>query len=174
MARPPLTCRRCNGSVPWPTSNPSVTNSWNTQLPAVISNTYASSYAVYSITPARPKSKNLRFLMVANMLSPARVFNCAHQSSWEPHLRSYQHQLAGHEFIRHVIQPRSPLGTFGVVCTNWGDTFGRMQWRPDASKTKQHCNSSALSSPVRYSDKKPLNEVNTLSLCAPSNCRRWY
>jgi hypothetical protein len=25
-----------------------------------------SSYAVYSITPARPKSKNLRFLMIAN------------------------------------------------------------------------------------------------------------
>jgi hypothetical protein len=62
----PLTCRRCHGSVPWPTSNPSLTNSWNTQLPAVILNTYASSYAVYSITPARPKSKNQRFLMIAN------------------------------------------------------------------------------------------------------------
>jgi hypothetical protein len=66
-ARPP-TCRHCRKSVPWPTSNPSLRNSWNIQLPAVISSTYASNYAVSSITPARPKFKKLRFRMIANSI----------------------------------------------------------------------------------------------------------
>ena len=63
----PLTCRHCRESVPLPTSNPSLRNSRNIQLPAVISSTCASNFVGLSITPRRRKSENLRFQMIANI-----------------------------------------------------------------------------------------------------------
>ena len=57
VPRAPPTCRHCRESVHWPTSNPSLRNSWNILFPAAILNTYASSSAALSITPAGQSSE---------------------------------------------------------------------------------------------------------------------
>ena len=63
-------CHRSHEFVHWPTSNPSLTNSGSILLPAATSRTCASNSVASSTTPARPKSKNLRFQMIANTYIP--------------------------------------------------------------------------------------------------------
>jgi len=57
VGRGPPTCRRSNEFVHWPTSNPSLTNSWNIPLPAATSSTCVSNSVAYSTAPAGQSPK---------------------------------------------------------------------------------------------------------------------